>query len=302
MAFALAGLPAILRGIANAPLNRDRRLRALGGFALWQLQSRLSARPRIIPWVDAARLSVTNGVRGLTGNLYAGLAEPEEMGFVLHALRPGDGFIDVGANAGAFTVLAAAVCGARVDAFEPVPQTFARLKAQVVLNGLGDRVAARQMGVAAALGVLSFTTGQDARNHVSDGTDGQPVLQVPVTTLDATIIRDRPLYLKIDTEGYEHAVLQGAADLLADAALRGVIVEVNGSGRAYGATNKMVLARLKAAGLQRCSYDPVTRDLTVGAVAGRHRNALFLRDPGAVQALCRAAPVRRIHTAGGFAL
>jgi hypothetical protein len=57
----------------------------------------------------------------LTGNLYAGLHEFSEMGFLLHLLRQNDLFVDVGANLGSYTVLASAVCQARNIAFEPVP-------------------------------------------------------------------------------------------------------------------------------------------------------------------------------------
>lgn len=44
---------------------------------------------------------------GATGNWYCGLQEYEDMSFVLHALRPGDLFVDVGANIGSYSILAA---------------------------------------------------------------------------------------------------------------------------------------------------------------------------------------------------
>jgi hypothetical protein len=49
----------------------------------------------------------TSGMTGATGNLYVGLHEFEEMAFLLHFLRPGDLFADVGANVGSYTILAA---------------------------------------------------------------------------------------------------------------------------------------------------------------------------------------------------
>jgi tRNA G37 N-methylase Trm5 len=49
------------------------------------------------------------------------LGEFEEMAFVMHFLRSGELFVDVRANVGAFTVLAAGVAGAEVRAFEPNP-------------------------------------------------------------------------------------------------------------------------------------------------------------------------------------
>ena len=66
------------------------------------------------------------------------LCEFEEMAFVMHFLRPGELFVDVGANVGAFTVLAAGVAGAAVRAFEPNPGTFEMLERNVRLNGLQE--------------------------------------------------------------------------------------------------------------------------------------------------------------------
>ena len=51
---------------------------------------------------------------GATGNLFCGLHEIEDMGFVLHFLRSDDIFLDVGVNVGTYTVLAAGVAGSSV--------------------------------------------------------------------------------------------------------------------------------------------------------------------------------------------
>ncbi len=56
------------------------------------------------------------------------------MSFVLHFLRNTDLFIDVGANLGAYSILASSVSGARTIAFEPVPHTFQLLKNNIALN------------------------------------------------------------------------------------------------------------------------------------------------------------------------
>jgi hypothetical protein len=63
--------------------------------------------PVVVPFVGDTRLLVARGMRGATGNVYVGLHEFEEMAFALHALRPSSRFIDVGANVGSYTVLAA---------------------------------------------------------------------------------------------------------------------------------------------------------------------------------------------------
>jgi predicted RNA methylase len=64
---------------------------------------------------------------GATQKIYCSLQEFEDMALLLHVLRPGDLFVDVGANVGSYTILAAGVCGANVISIEPVPSTFTHL-------------------------------------------------------------------------------------------------------------------------------------------------------------------------------
>ena len=109
----------------------------------WQVGSRLLPLGSTLPYVGDTRLFVTRGMTGATGNWYCGLHEVDEMGFVLHALRPGDLFVDVGANIGSYTVLAAGAVGADAIAVEPVPTTFTAFlevepRPRVSLDGLPD--------------------------------------------------------------------------------------------------------------------------------------------------------------------
>ena len=125
------------------------RAAALLRFATWQVKSRLWRGPHIVPFVDDARLAVTVGMTGATGNIYCGLHEFADMAFVLHALRPGDLFVDAYANAGTYTVLAAKCAGADVVAFEPSPVAFDVLKRNVELNDISGRAELHQCALGA---------------------------------------------------------------------------------------------------------------------------------------------------------
>ena len=72
--------------------------------------------------------------------LYFDQFEPETRSFLDAFLRPGDVFLDVGANVGLYTIAAARIVGnaGRVHAFEPCSQTFSRLEENVLLNGFGN--------------------------------------------------------------------------------------------------------------------------------------------------------------------
>ena len=178
----LGGPGQLIRFLVQHPLTRSDLPRALGRVARWQIESRLR-RQVVVPWIGGTRLLVKRGMTGATGNIYAGLHEFAEMAFVLHLLRAGDLFADIGANVGSYTVLAAGVRGARVVAVEPGSAARAGLRANVDLNGLGDLVQVEGVALGAAQGRVAFTTGLDTTNHVLDGSD-EPHEQVEQTTVD----------------------------------------------------------------------------------------------------------------------
>ena len=106
--------------ILRHPFNRRRRLRALMQFVKWQINTLLNPYPIVFPFTENTKLLISKGMTGATGNYYCGLHEFEDMGFLLHFLRPGDLFVDIGANVGSYTILASAEVGARSTAVRNV--------------------------------------------------------------------------------------------------------------------------------------------------------------------------------------
>lgn len=94
-----------LRFILDHPLNHDRKWAAFLRWLRWQLGSRLLPGAVLVPFVEDVALLVKPGMTGATGNVYCGLHEFEDMALVLHALRPDDLFVDIGANIGSYAML-----------------------------------------------------------------------------------------------------------------------------------------------------------------------------------------------------
>jgi FkbM family methyltransferase len=283
--------------ITGHPLNRNRTIWAINRFLRWQIGSRLIGQTVVVDWVGGARFYVRTGETGLTGNIYTGLHEFPDMGFLLHLLRPGDQFADVGANAGSYTILAGGAVGADGVAIEPIPSTFRRLQENIRLNHLEDRVRALNIGVGNTPGTLKFTSGLDTVNHaLADGEVAENGVDVEVSCLDLVLAGVEPLLMKIDVEGFETPVLEGAAKVLARPSLKAVIMELNGSGQRYGYDEAGLLKMMAAHGFETFSYDPFARALIeLGGKNLESGNTLFIRDKAFVQQRLQSAPRYAVH-------
>lgn len=282
-----------LRFVTTHPLNRARRGRAVLDFLKWQFGSRMVSGPVIHQWIAGAKFIAYPGETGITGNLYCGLHEFADMAYLLHAIRPDDLFVDVGANVGAYTILASATASARSICFEPVPATFERLQDNINLNRINDRVRAFNVGVSDSAGELSFTTDRlSTVNHVlATHEQAGNTIRIQTMPLDTALRDESPAIIKIDVEGFESMVLAGAARTLATESLHTVIMELNGSGLRYGFDEECIKRTMAAAGFSTYSYEPFSRTLTpTNGTSGASGNSLFIRNVDMVKARIRATP------------
>jgi len=210
--------------------------------------------------------------------IYAGVPEWEHGCFVRDYLAPGDVFVDVGANIGVYSLIAAGVSGTEVVAYEPSTASFARLAENIELNRVSRRVHAQRLAVGDRVSTVSLSVGRDTTNVVlgDDSLTSQVGATEPVeqTTLDASLDADRAgrvAVVKIDVEGREDLVLAGAEQLLRR--VRPVLViEANDV--------PALRARLEPLGYVPCAYDPDTGSLTpIEWDATRHPNVLAVADP-----------------------
>ncbi|WP_177217072.1 FkbM family methyltransferase [Pedobacter insulae] len=200
------------------------------------------------------------------------------MGFLLHFLRSGDTFFDVGANVGSYTLLASSVCKAKSISFEPIPQTYDILKQNIELNKIVHLVQAENKGVGKEVGNLKFTTNGDTTNHVLIGDDGNTAaVNVPVVTLDGYYPSSKPALLKIDVEGFETEVLNGASSILQDNCLKAIIIELIGGGAQYGYDENEIHLKLLDLSFKSYTYDPITRALKE-LQSIRNSNTIYIRD------------------------
>jgi len=184
-------------------------------------------RPERMPWLENLTVNVYPN-DDLSRVLYiSGLYEPLTLLVLQRLLVPGATFIDVGANAGLFSMLASrwAGEGGRVYAFEPSDREYRRLLDHITLNGLGNVTAFRQaVGARSGAGSLRVAAYPNAGHNTLAPSFRYPnvaterVEATEIVTLDQFVDVYRPERVdavKIDIEGHECAALSGGSSLLA---------------------------------------------------------------------------------------
>jgi FkbM family methyltransferase len=192
-----------------------------------------------------------------------GLYEPPVTRVVQQHLRPGGIVVDVGANWGYFSLLAAAAVGAKgtVFALEPDPRQFEALSCNVSANGF-RQVSALQSAASAEegrLSLLGYDEGQANRgvSRVAGPSAPGRRFDVRATSVDLlTAACPRVDIVKIDVEGAEDAVLDGMRDGLTRRRYRALVLELHPDLlRARGVDPASCVARLGDHGYRGWTID-----------------------------------------------
>jgi FkbM family methyltransferase len=156
----------------------------------------------------------------VSGALHFGVYEKAETRFFQSACRDGMTFLDVGANLGYYTALAARAVGpnGRVLAVEPDPDSFGYLEQTIAANAVGN-VEAFPVAASDAPAILPLYISTDNRGdnrlYASDGE--RPQVEVKARPLDA-LLRDNKIdtvdLIKIDVQGYEPKVIAGLRETI----------------------------------------------------------------------------------------
>jgi FkbM family methyltransferase len=271
----------LLNFVWRHPLNQKSRMAAIGRVIRWQIASRLLPGPIALPYLNGKYLFAKNGTTSAVGNWYCGLDEYEDMSFVLDMLNSGELFVDVGANIGSYSILAATK-GAEVIAIEPIPSTFKALNQNILFNEFNDLIKTVNIGLGNKKDILEFSTDQGTMNHVlKKGEDVKQMVkvQVQVRTLDDELNGRVPKIIKIDTEGFETNVIEGAKKTLINPNLFAVIIEINGNGANYGFDDEVLHQKMLSFNFDSYIYDPSTKKLiSLKSKRNENKNTIYIRN------------------------
>lgn len=162
------------------------------------------------------------------------IREPESTRFLISQLEDGMTVLDVGANIGYYTLIAARnIKGGIIYAVEPDPRCVELLKRNVTLNNLTDRVELHAIAFGDKVGTAKFL--RSVAFNVSripgedEELDHNAVVDVPMVTLD-DFLKDKGCdvnLIKCDAEGYEYFIVKGGEKTLRSAKRLKIFMEIH---------------------------------------------------------------------------
>jgi len=207
---------------------------------------------------------------------YRQLFEPETTHLILETLKLGDTVLDIGSNRGYMSVLAAKKIGStgRVFCFEPNPVIYQGLKEHLRLNQIDGCVEASTLALSNSCSrdATFFVSTLEANSGLSSLTPHPELLATQDLSVKSTIVVEtitlddwikeksisQPIdFIKVDVEGAEMLVLEGAKETLATRPPKRWVIETQPTGPA--------IEFMKTYGYRSKILDP----------AGDHVNILF---------------------------
>jgi FkbM family methyltransferase len=182
--------------------------------------------------------------------------EPDTIHWIENFLQEGDVFYDVGANVGAYSLVASKFFQGKVKvyAFEPAFMNFSQLCKNIYINRCQDNIFPLQIALSDRTTIDSFNysslTIGGAQNSLGEPIDEKgktfnPVFkQYTISYKIDDLIKNFevpvPNHLKIDVDGIELLVLKGATETLTNSSVRSIIVELAEGERANEVTELLL--------------------------------------------------------------
>ncbi|MGH7739944.1 MAG: FkbM family methyltransferase [bacterium] len=221
-------------------------------------------KPRQV-WVQGHRMVLDDqdSLELATREIY----EPLETRLLLENLRPGQTFLDIGANIGYYTLLAARQVGpqGKVFAFEPDPENFRILKTNVEFNGYSNATLLPQAVSAQSGEARLYLNPRNRGDHrLYDSKDNRSSLPIAQVALDDVFkeLETIPHFIKMDIQGAEAGALAGMKKLLSRCARVILISEFGPEGlRRFGADPQIFLRDLTELGFKIREIDEASATL-----------------------------------------
>lgn len=205
---------------------------------------RINARTRLTGTMDYRPSPIRMHVDSLTelGRLRSCIKEPGTVAWLEEFMGSDDVLYDIGANVGAYSLIAASKVmngNGKVVSFEPSYRNFSRLNENLELNGVSEKVIPISVALSNSVDIARFRfssveigaalhnmEGATLRRNARPSVAVSNVLTMPLDQLVPMFDLPMPTMIKLDVDGPELEILQGAATILEHPGLRTIQIEV----------------------------------------------------------------------------
>lgn len=239
-----------------------------------QIYTRFFPDPPVIPWIGGTKLSKATWAFMQEKGIPT-LDQLNNMAFILDLLRPGDVFVDVAANTGAYSILASGVRSAYTYAIETDRTAFEHLQTNIQLNHLEKLITPINITSAASSDERQVVATQHAQV-------GQ-TLDTTTATLRSLdkLIRRMPDVIRIDAHALEMGMLQSGLQFLMSPYLKVILLEQQR--QAIGNVPQNFQQKLLDLQFGAYTYEPEQKKLNPINPAETSATVIYCRDPEWVQ-------------------
>ena len=240
------------------PNCKKQRLRSILRFLGWQFYKRITRRKLDIQLINQVKIRCHPDSYSAAAVLYCGLYDYDEMNFLLRYLRSEDSFLDIGANIGVYTLLAASkIHSGSIHSIEALPKNYIRLQENLKLNQF-EQVKTYELAVSDCTGTVALNLAEGDSMPFITRTTAKNTITVPTNTLD-NLLQNQPLanltLAKMDIEGAEILALKGAASLLKQQRPHVWILEINDTVSYFGHQKQDLVDVLNSYGYNLYRYN-----------------------------------------------
>lgn len=254
-----------IRYIWSHPNCKHQKVRSIFRFFGWQFYKRLAHRYLDLSLLPNVKIRCHPDSYSAGAVLYCGLYDYDEMNFLLRYLRAEDSFLDIGANIGIYTLLAASkIHTGLIHSFEVLPKNYNRLQENIKLNQL-NQVKTYEVAVSDHTGKIALNLAEGDSMPFITQTVTANTITVPTDTLDNLLDNQQLANLtlaKMDIEGAEILALKGAVSLLKHQRPHVWILEINDTVSHFGHQKQDLVNFLHSYNYELYCYNTDTNQLS----------------------------------------
>lgn len=272
--------------VLNHPLNKKHKINTIGRILWWKANQLFFHLPALVTIDKSGMKCLCDPKRSYGGlMIYLNLPEYKEMTFLKNILTEKSTFIDVGANIGIYSLLAASVIKTgKIYSFEPVASILDDLYRNIRINNLEDRVQVLEKVASDKTGYSEFVMEDVSEySHISCNKTTRS-LSVPSVKLDDFCENKKISFvdiIKIDVEGAEFKVLKGLEGYLKKGKVGILIIELNRTNQFFGKDSNGIINYLRELNYHIFKFnegnnleriDKIDKDQTVNVIAKYIKN------------------------------